>query len=100
MCAFVLLLSKPFTCIAVGEVEALLLTVECFHEHGELLALGGDEVEFLDGGGVGHGLRVEAARGGERVGLHVAGAGVCSGWEAGGGSRDGCDGPREHAVEV
>ena len=100
VCAFVFLLSEPFACIAVGEVEALLLTVKCFHEHCELLTLGGDEVEFLGGGGVGHIFRIEAARGRERVCLHVTGAGVWNRWEAGGGGGDGCDGAREHAVEV
>ena len=62
VCAFVLLLSEPFACVTVGEVEALLLAVECFREHGELLALGGDEVEFLGGGGLGHVFGIEAAR--------------------------------------
>lgn len=48
--ALILLLSKPtVACVAIGEVEGLLLAVKSFYEHGELLALGGDEVEFFGG---------------------------------------------------
>jgi hypothetical protein len=95
VCALILLLSESFTRVAVCEIETLLLTVKCFHEHRELLALGCDEVEFLGGGGMAHGSGVQAAGSGEGVGLHVTGAGHGRG---GGGDR--CNGAREHAVEV
>ena len=95
VCALALLLPEISARVAVCKVEALLLTVERFHKHGELLALRGDEFELLGGGGVGHGSGVQAAGGGEGFGLHVAGAG-----HGGRSSGDGCNGAREHAVKV
>ena len=56
VCALILLLSEPLTSVAVSEVKILLRAVERFHEHGELVALRGEEVEFLGGGGVIHGF--------------------------------------------
>ena len=54
VCALTLLLPETtFARVAVGEVEGLLLAVESFHEYSELLALGGDEVEFFGRGSVG-----------------------------------------------
>lgn len=92
--ALVLLLSESsITCVAVGEVECLLLAVEGFYEHGELLALGDDEVEFFGGGGVGQRFGIEGG-GGERVGWGVTGA--CGGQGRG----DSCNGAGEHAVEI
>ena len=56
------------------------------------LALDGDEVELLGRGGMTHSLRVEAASGGEGIGVRVAGTRH--------GSGDGCNSAREHTVEV